>query len=928
MDAIAMKTGLIFAGHAWLWALPALAIGGWLLWLWSRRLARRRLARFVDTRLFAAALPTVNWRGKNWRFAISVAVLLLLALTLARPLTGPRPDQAESKGVDFVIALDASKSMWVEDVEPNRLAAVKKELGEWFKTLAGDRAGLVVFAGDAFVQAPVTFDYTALDYVLQQVGPKSVSLGGTNIPRAIEVAEKLLVKHERGSRFLVIISDGENLEGDALAAVRKAYAEQNIRVFTVGVGTLAGGPVPGQDYSIVPPSKDGKPLNKQYMQSEYGFRVTSKLDDRALRAVAEAGGGRYCEFKPGQQTFQTLHRQGLLPLARQGRSMDVKDYNEWFQVPLMLAVLLLLALPFIPETKRRTEPKTVGVATVKPTTFSRLARRPLSTAGKTLTVAVLLSLVSPLLAQITDPLAEAESLLKEGKADKAVEWMREMAQTNEKDTLMFYNYALTVYRAGRYEEAIKLFQSLQLTAKDAGLLDKIDFQMGNAQVRLGQDLEKRGQMPAAILAYERAVSCYAAGSGRGVRDNKALTEAALEGVLVKSGDEQIKSADYFAGRKEWQLEEQRLRNALQAFERATEINPDNKEATEKAVMLRERLVKNLATQAERFAERADQHLEESKKMEPQKKNAAIEESLKRRTDAVAKLDQALEVQPENREIAEKKQEQLNKMSDTLTDRAQEGANKSLPKEKLNDYDIENLQQAKKNLDRAQQFNPDNQRAAELNDQVTNRLEQELIERGEQRLELANKFKDTNKAQALPQAQNALSNFEKALEVNPDNQCAQEGAEKTREIMPDLLANAAQQDVDNAKKAMEKGNDATAKDLQKAVSHLEKADATMDRALAMDKKQNEDIKKQAEAIRDMLGDTRDKLDQKQRAESQQGGEKDGEKEKPGEEEKGEKPGPDGEKSAPQLKLQSMQDLRPKPKNPKNEDNFWNRKFRDW
>ena len=361
-----MNTNFIFADEPWLWAIPGLVILGALLWIISGWVAKRRLARFLYS--MPHALPA-RWR-RLVPFCVTMIVLLLLVLVLARPLTGPRPGTAERSGVDLVILLDVSKSMLVEDVAPNRLGAVTKELREWLKNSAQDRVSLVPFAGDAFVMSPLTFDYQSLDFVLEEVSPHSITAGGTNVPVAIETATELLDKDNSNARVILLISDGENLEGDALAAASKAFADR-ITILTVGVGTAQGGPVPADDYLRHPEIPVAK---RRFIKDEYGIEVRSRADERTLRGIADATGGRFYSFTPGAGTFRTLQEQSLLPLARKSRAqhINIADYTEWFQIPLGCAILLMAGSAAMPLLRRHQPKSVVGVPIVQPEDLSRV----------------------------------------------------------------------------------------------------------------------------------------------------------------------------------------------------------------------------------------------------------------------------------------------------------------------------------------------------------------------------------------------------------------------------------------------------------------------------------------------------------------------------------------------------------------------------
>ncbi|MES2310138.1 MAG: VWA domain-containing protein [Verrucomicrobiota bacterium] len=368
-----MNADFIFATDLWLWSIPVLLVCGISLWQISTGVGRRRLARFISPKTIEQILSNGH-RRRLAEFLIAIVTLILLAIAMARPLTGPRPGSAERSGLDLVILLDVSKSMWVEDLKPNRLGAVKEELRDWLKASAGDRIGLVPFAGDAFIMAPLTFDYQALDFVLEAVGPRSISAGGSNIPEAIETAVELLTKNkEENARAILLISDGENLEGDAVTAARKAYSENKITIITIGVGTIQGGNVPADDYS----KHETLPPEKRFVRNEYGTRVTSRIDERTLRAISSATAGKYYLFTPRSETFKILQNQILRPLARKSltQHIDVADYIEWFQIPLGCALLLMLFVPTFRLFQRKTEIRETGVKVVQPETYSSPSRR-------------------------------------------------------------------------------------------------------------------------------------------------------------------------------------------------------------------------------------------------------------------------------------------------------------------------------------------------------------------------------------------------------------------------------------------------------------------------------------------------------------------------------------------------------------------------
>ncbi len=924
----------LFAYSAWLWGIPAIAALGAALWVFWRRLARRRLSRFVAPRHLTAAVPTVNWRRRAAQFGLAVTVLMLLATALARPLRGPLPDKAEAKGVDFVVALDISKSMLTEDVVPNRLAAVKAELGRWLEERRGDRMGLVLFAGDAIVQAPITHDFVALNHVLRQASPKSMSIGGTNIPRAVEAATDLLRAAEPRSRVLVIISDGENLEGDAINAVREARNKESLTVFTIGVGTISGGRVPVEDYAAKKPPADGKPIAKNYVQNEYGLIVTSRLDNRMLKLIADAGGGRYFEFRPELKTFDTFYSQSLASQAQQDQTLDVREYAEWFQLPLGVAIALIMLVPLLSLFRKRPAALAAGVEVVMPETLSKPnVRAAFLRAGSSACLAFVISnsaIAAP--GSPVPPTEQADALFDQSKPDDAVVVMRDAVARQPNDPWLSYNYAMTLYRAGRYDEAIAAYQTLRQSTDIGQLQRRSALQMGNAQVRLSEQLVKQNGLSGAILSLERALVYYDdatanTGADKTLKHNRELAAARLENYLMQAGKQYLDNA----GRPNVRDidQERHLRNALQAYERVVELNRDNTEAVRNAEEIRERLAANLARQAKEIADQA-QAIEADPKRKP-------EQALGRYQDAVNKLTDAAGFTRDDKPIEQQKQDVRNKMSDLLTKLAAADAEQANRRKPGEDQQLRELSNANGKLDQALDLNAANQKAQDLKAKVAGQLEEALVERGQKQLEAA--AKSNNASNALSQLNAAAESFSKAMAINPDNKAAQAGLQEAASKLPDAFANAGDAEAQNAKNvldgkspsgapkpsAQQQGGGSALQDLQLAVGLLEKATQNFGAAvnLAPDKA---DFRQRADAVQAMLESARGDLDRQMRekmANGQPAGSQPGE---PGAEAKAEQADQGGDT---QEQLQSMSALSETSKAKPNEgDNFWNRRRRDW
>src|SRR5436309_12710 len=236
-----------FGAPEWLWGLlliPLLVA----LFVRAERRGLRRLQEFVSARLLSQLAGTVNRPRRIIKFALQWLGLSLAIVSLAQPRWGYTFQDVKRKGLDFLIAVDTSRSMLSNDVQPNRLERVKLAAHDLINELQGDRVGLIAFAGRAFLQAPLTIDYDAAIESVNDLDTKTIPEGGTNISAAITLATQSFGKSAVGNRALVIFTDGEELSGDAVKNA-KAAADAGVRIFTIGVGTSSGSliPVSGED---------------------------------------------------------------------------------------------------------------------------------------------------------------------------------------------------------------------------------------------------------------------------------------------------------------------------------------------------------------------------------------------------------------------------------------------------------------------------------------------------------------------------------------------------------------------------------------------------------------------------------------------------------------------------------------------------------
>ena len=271
------------------------------LWLWGRR---RRLRRFGDEALVNELMPSWS-RGKLWvRTVLLARAFFFFVIGLSRPQIGAKLKDHKIKGAEIMIVLDVSNSMLAQDYSPDRLERAKLAISRITDKLKDDRIGLIVFAGTSFVQLPITSDYVSAKMFLNSISTESIPIQGTAIGDAISTAVRGFSAQSEHSRAIIVITDGENHEDDAVAAAKQA-AEAGIKVYTIGVGSADGQPIP---------------MNGELLKDKDGNIVVTRLDEETLRKVASAGGGAYVHA--GNDEF------GLTPIISDIRKMEDEEYNS------------------------------------------------------------------------------------------------------------------------------------------------------------------------------------------------------------------------------------------------------------------------------------------------------------------------------------------------------------------------------------------------------------------------------------------------------------------------------------------------------------------------------------------------------------------------------------------------------------------------
>jgi len=301
-----------------------------ILYLITRRYQKSQLAKWGDDVLLNRLMPDFSSTRVFIKFSLWILATGVLILALARPQFGTKLSEVKRKGIEMIIALDVSNSMMAEDIQPNRLENAKMAISRLVDRLENDKIGLIIFAGDAYIQMPVTTDYMAAKLFLNSINTQIVPKQGTAIGSAIHLAMRSFSPESEKSRTIVILTDGENHEEDALVAAKEASAA-GIIIHTIGIGSAQGVPIPVT-------SAGGQ---KDYRTDYEGKVVVSKLNEDLLRQVAAAGGGTYVRATASRTGLTTILDE-MNKMEKQDIQMKVySEYNEQFVYYAGFALFLL-----------------------------------------------------------------------------------------------------------------------------------------------------------------------------------------------------------------------------------------------------------------------------------------------------------------------------------------------------------------------------------------------------------------------------------------------------------------------------------------------------------------------------------------------------------------------------------------------------------
>jgi Ca-activated chloride channel family protein len=503
METTALNTGLTFGEPLWLWALllvPALGA----LFFWAQAKRRTLLSLIVAPRLREQLASGVNPLLRGTRAVLVLLTLALVLVALAKPRMGTIQREIKSNGRDVLIAIDTSRSMLATDVAPTRLQRAKLLSEDLINLLQGDRIGIVAFAGSAFLQAPLTLDYNAVRTTLDELDTNVIPRGGTDIAAAINTAMSAFGKAEGVLRALIIMTDGEDLDGNAVDAAKKAAA-QGIKVFTIGIGSPQGSLIPIR-------TDDGR---NDYVRDEQGKPVQSRLDEKRLAEIAQATGGFYAPLSP--DVARKIYDDGIEPMATRDTGMlSTRVPIEQYQWPLGGALVCFVLWMLIGEGRSRFR---IG---------SRKAAAHAVVAGLTFLVTMAGA-------------GAAESGLQQyqkGDYKGALTTFEQNATvTPEKEKAQF-DAGAAAYKGGDYAKAITHFTSA-LLADDDSLRASASYNLGNSLVRRGEqaksDESKEKDWKDAIAHYDETLKIHP--NDADAKANREITKKLLED-LKKKQDQQ------------------------------------------------------------------------------------------------------------------------------------------------------------------------------------------------------------------------------------------------------------------------------------------------------------------------------------------------------------------------------------------------------
>jgi Ca-activated chloride channel homolog len=502
---------MTFAEPLWIVVGTAACLAGAGILRLLKNQRKAHLGRFVGKDLLGSLTTAVSTTRRRLKDLLLLAAVFLLFTALARPQWDYQWVEVKRRGIDLLFALDTSRSMLAEDIRPNRLERARLAILDFTQQLDGDRVGLVPFAGSAFLLCPLTLDYEAFADTLQAVNTEIIPVGGTNIAAVIDQAVKIL-DDAANHKILIILSDGENLRGEAIHAAEQA-ADEGLTIHTLGIGSREGELIP-------------LPGGGGFVQDPQGNFVTSRLDEAMLARIAAAGGGISLPLGDSGEGLEAIYREKLALIPKEELTERQKKVPmERFVWPIALALFLLSGEFLLGERRNKARPVGRGLRQLR-----QLFRR------KGIAALALLAL----LATADRAIAGADEAYRQGDYDTAAQYYQKKLRKSPDDPVLLYNFGTTAHRLGRYDQAIDSF-SKALPQGDPLLQSKAYANRGNSQFRKGAALLP-GNPAAAAELWEEALASLEAANALNPGDEAAAANRELVQQRLETLREQLKEA--------------------------------------------------------------------------------------------------------------------------------------------------------------------------------------------------------------------------------------------------------------------------------------------------------------------------------------------------------------------------------------------------
>ena len=446
------------------------------------------LHRFAAGHLLEKLTESISPGRRMTKRILIILAVGAIFLALARPQVGFHWEEVKRKGIDILMAVDTSRSMLANDVKPNRLERSKMGIMDFVSKLEGDRVGLIPFAGTAFLMCPLTLDYDAFRQSLFALDTGIIPRGGTDIASAIHEAE-FAFSNNANHKILVLITDGEDLEGGGLAAA-KAAAAKGMTIYTIGVGTPAG--------ELIPLNKPNGGV--AFMKDDSGQIVKSRLDEKILGQIAKATGGLYKPMGRQAQGLETIYQQKLSLVPKQELTERMQkvpiDRFEW---PLLFALLLLVA-EFLISDRKPSQKRAPVIKTAD--------RRPMTARKKAMASVAALFVLAVLLTpqKATASPQGAEKAYKKGNYALAIKEYKAAAEKDPQNNQLQFNLGTTAYKTKDYKTAATALEKT-LKTTELPLQNLAYYNLGNTLYRMGQGTEKSKPQDT-IKKWQAAIEAY------------------------------------------------------------------------------------------------------------------------------------------------------------------------------------------------------------------------------------------------------------------------------------------------------------------------------------------------------------------------------------------------------------------------------------